>query len=139
MTTVLVTGVFDLLHQEHLTFLKKAKQLGDRLVVGLEADRRVKRIKGENRPINQQALRQKNLEALKIADLVLILPEKFNELSDYRQFLQTVHPDILAVSSHTAHLSIKQRLMQEIGGKVVVAHQYNPRFSTSKMLAEVKE
>jgi len=139
MTTVLVTGVFDLLHQEHLTFLKKAKQLGDRLVVGLETDRRVKRIKGENRPINQQALRQKNLEALKIADLVLILPEKFDELSDYRQFLQTVRPDILAVSSHTAHLSIKQRLMQEIGGKVVVAHQYNPQFSTSKMLAEVKE
>ncbi len=52
---VLVTGVFDLLHQEHVIFLAKAKSGGDLLIVAIESDMRVKKIKGNDRPIQGQA------------------------------------------------------------------------------------
>ena len=62
MKKILVTGVFDLLHQEHINFLTKAKAVGDILVVGLETDTRVKQLKGFNRPINSTKDRLQNLE-----------------------------------------------------------------------------
>jgi len=134
MTRVLVTGVFDILHDEHVKFLKKAKSLGGQLIVGLESDARVRNIKGEGRPVNLQAIRQKNLQALKISDQVIILPEKFDSPDDHLRFLQKIKPNILAVSSHTAHLEEKRQLMAEIGGIVVVAHHHNPKVSTTLSL-----
>jgi D-beta-D-heptose 7-phosphate kinase / D-beta-D-heptose 1-phosphate adenosyltransferase len=134
---VLVTGVFDILHQEHVTFLQKAKQLGY-LVVAIECDERVKKIKGEGRPLNTQTVRQHNVEELGIADEVIILPEQFNNPDDHRRLLNQVKPTILAVSSHTAHLDRKQRLMQEIGGRVEVVHQHNPDISTTKIIDSMK-
>ena len=133
-TKILVTGVFDILHQEHLNFLKKAKQLGDVLVVGVESDLRVKKMKGEGRPVNKQEQRKVNLEKLNIADEVFILPEKFASPADHLQLLQKIKPDILAVSSHTAFLDKKEKSMQEIGGRVAVVHQHNPNISTTKIL-----
>lgn len=134
--TVLVTGVFDLLHQEHLNFLQKAKLLGDQLVVGIESDRRVKQMKGQARPILSQGRRRSNLEALRIADQVVILPEQFGQPADHLNFVKKVGAKILAVSSHTAFLAEKQRIMAQVGGKVVVVHQHNPAISTSILLAQ---
>lgn len=131
---VLVTGVFDVIHGEHVKFLKKAKQLGDKLVVALESDYRVKKLKGKDRPINSQKIRKNNLEKLKLADKVMILPEKFDTPEDHLKFLRLIKPDILAVSSHTAHQKQKRHLMQMIGGELVVAHQHNPEISTTKLI-----
>jgi D-beta-D-heptose 7-phosphate kinase/D-beta-D-heptose 1-phosphate adenosyltransferase len=136
--TVLVTGVFDLLHQEHAKFLVKARALGDRLVIGIESDKRVKELKGEGRPINNQLKRRRQLERLKIADKVLILPEKFSKPQQHLAFLKQVKPDILAVSSHTAHQKEKASLMQQVGGKLVVVHKHNPEISTSKIIENLK-
>lgn len=133
---ILVTGVFDLLHQEHENFLRKAKALGGKLVVGVESDSRVRKIKGLGRPINAQALRCQNIRNLAIADEVFVLPEEFNSPDDHRVLLSKIKPTILAVSSHSPHLSAKERLMQEIGGKVVVVHEHNPEISTTKLIAE---
>lgn len=132
---VLVTGVFDILHAEHIKLLTKAKSLGQRLLVAIESDARVKRIKGEARPVNSQLVRQRNLANLKIADEVIILPEKFDDPQDHRQFLLKIRPDILAVSAHTTHLEEKQRLMAEIGGVVMVILPYNPNISSTKIIA----
>lgn len=131
---VLATGVFDVLHEEHVVFLQKAKELGGRLVVGIESDVRVRQLKGEGRPINAQAVRKANLEKLGIADEVFVLPEQFTSEKDYRALLAQLKPDILAVSSHTPHLDKKQRLMQEIGGKVVVVHDHNPAVSSTILI-----
>ena len=131
----LVTGVFDILHEEHVAFLRQAKGLGGRLVVGIESDVRVRRLKGEGRPVNAQLVRVKNVEALGIADEVFVLPEQFDTEVEHRLLLAKLRPDVLAVSSHSPHLAEKQRLMQEIGGRVEVVHQHNPAISTTQLLA----
>ena len=133
-TKVLVTGVFDVLHQEHINFLKAAKLEGDVLVVGLESDQRVKKLKGSSRPINPINLRLKNIRQLGIANKVFALPEKFNQPKEHLALLNQIKPDILAVSSHTPNLSAKRRLLNQIGGKVKVVHLENPELSTSKMI-----
>ena len=133
---VLATGVFDVLHQEHENFLKKAKALGGKFIVGIECDARVRSTKGEGRPIHSEQLRLRNLQALCIADEVFILPEQFNKPDDYRALLAKIKPDILAVSSHTPHLDRKQAMMAERGGRVEVVHQHNPAVSTSILLAQ---
>ncbi len=133
---VLVTGVFDIIHQEHINFLRKARDLGEWLVVGLETDQRVKAIKSDQRPINDEQQRLQQLRQTDIADVVFLLPKDFNEKEDYLQFLKLLEPDVLAVSSHTPHLDVKQALMRKIGGEVLVAHQHNPDFSTTKIIKE---
>lgn len=130
---ILATGVFDILHAEHISFLEKAKQLGY-LIVGLESDVRVRALKGEGRPINAQEIRKDNIEALGLADEVFILPEKFDTNEDRFRLLVEIKPDILAVSANTPHLESKARLMQEIGGTVQVVHQHNPALSTTLIL-----
>jgi len=130
---VLITGVFDVLHEEHVKFLLEAKKLGT-LIVGIESDQRVRQLKGNNRPINAAPVRMQNLLDLGIADEVLVLPKNFDRTPQHRAFLKLIQPNILAMSSHTSHLRIKSRLMQEIGGRVEIVHQHNPDVSTSKLL-----
>lgn len=131
---VLVTGVFDVLHHEHINFLKKARELGDDLVIGIESDVRVRHIKGEGRPINNQKKRAKALENLGLASEVVILPEKFSKPEDHLAFIKSVEPDILAVSSHTAHLDKKKKIMDLVGGKLEIVYEHNPNVSTTHLL-----
>lgn len=136
VSRVLVTGVFDVLHPEHIIFLKKARSLGKELLVYIESDVRVRQIKGQGRPINGQLQRKVALEQLGIADRVEVLPDCFSSPADHRALLAQVQPDVLAVSEHTAHLDKKQALMQEVGGRVVVVHAHNPRVSTTQLLGD---
>jgi rfaE bifunctional protein nucleotidyltransferase chain/domain len=131
---VLVTGVFDLLHSEHQLFLTKAKAAGDILIIGLESDQRVKRIKGHARPINPQEIRAKNLDKLRLADAIFILPEQFDQPTDHDRLIAALKPNILAVSSHTKHLESKQAILSKHGGIIKIVHPYNPAISTSKLL-----
>src|SRR6202000_526678 len=61
---VFTNGVFDLLHIGHITYMAKAAELGDKLIIGLNSDSSVKRIKGEDRPVNDQNSRAALLAAL---------------------------------------------------------------------------
>lgn len=131
---VLATGCFDVLHQEHKKFLKAAKALGGWLYVGLESDKRVRQLKGQGRPVNSLTKRLTNLRRLKIADHVFGLPENFSTTAARRALIKQIHPDILAVSSHTPNLPIKRRLMAEIGGKVKIVLKQNPKISTTKII-----
>ncbi len=135
-TIVLVTGVFDLLHHEHLNFLRKAKKIGDKLVIGLESDARVKQLKGENRPLNPESTRCQNLAQLNLADFIFILPDNFSQPSQHRQLIAAIRPHILAVSSHTQHLEKKQAILQEFGGRVEIIHQHNPGISTTLLIKQ---
>ena len=131
---VLVTGCFDVLHQEHKNFLKAAKKQGDILLVGLETDSRVKKLKGKDRPINTVRNRIKNLKALNIADQVFVLPKKFDSPKDHLALINQIKPNILAVSSHTPNLPAKRRLMKSIGRVVLVVLPHNSKFSTTKII-----
>ena len=73
---VFATGIFDLLHIEHLNFLRAAKKLGGKLIVGIESDIRTKQLKGPQRPIMNQAERKEMLEALDCVDKVIVLPDE---------------------------------------------------------------
>lgn len=136
---VLVTGVFDVLHAEHEYFLRQAKALGGRLIIGIESDVRVKKLKGPDRPINSQNVRQQNLYTLGIADEVFILPEQFDSPEDHRALLLQVKPDILAVSSHSPHIDKKIQLMKEIGGRLEIVHEHNPAISSTILIERQRE
>lgn len=133
---VFVSGVFDLLHQEHIQFLRKAKEVGDVLFVAIESDVRVRQLKGEGRPVQSQQQRQQQLDALGFVDLTFILPDDFSSPAQHRQIIAEVRPSFLAVSSHTAHLEKKKAIVEEFGGKLAIVHQHNPDVSTTQLLAE---
>ncbi len=81
---VFTNGCFDILHAGHVKLLAKAKGFGDYLMVGLNSDESVKRLKGNNRPINDQESRIKLLEAMEAVDLVVLFdqdtPEGINKI-----------------------------------------------------------
>lgn len=131
---VLVTGVFDILHIEHIRFLQKAKLEGDYLLVGIETDMRVKKIKGPDRPINTEVIRAEQLAALKSVDGVFYLPETFSSQTDWESFMETLHPDTYAVSSHTLHQENKQYICQKYGVNFKVVHQHNQSISSTHLI-----
>lgn len=133
----LVTGVFDVLHQEHQQFLQAAKKLSKILIVGLESDQRVQKLKGPGRPINNALQRKKNLEKWGVADLIFVLPSDFGQASVRRAWLEAIKPDYLAVSSHTPFLAIKKNELETVGGQVKVVRQFNPQVSSSKLIQRV--
>ena len=72
---VFTNGCFDILHRGHIAYLEEAKKLGDLLIIGLNSDASVKRLKGEERPINNEMDRQFVMSRLKSVDFVEIFPE----------------------------------------------------------------
>jgi D-glycero-beta-D-manno-heptose 1-phosphate adenylyltransferase len=89
-TIVFTNGCFDILHSGHVQYLNHAKKLGEVLFVGLNSDRSVKALKGEERPLNQEGDRKYILENLKAVDFV----EIFDEETPYN-LIKEVMPDIL--------------------------------------------
>jgi rfaE bifunctional protein nucleotidyltransferase chain/domain len=72
---VFTNGCFDILHRGHITYLLEAKKLGDLLMIGLNSDQSVKKLKGDSRPINSEEDRKYILENLKMVDFVEIFSE----------------------------------------------------------------
>lgn len=136
---VLVTGVFDILHRAHRKFLVQARTQGDFLIVGVESDKRVKELKGEDRPINPAEKRAEQVLNLGVPDAVFILPEEFSEYVDHVSLVQLISPDILAISSNTPNQEAKKKVMKEVGGKLVVVMEEDRGVSTSKMIRIMNE
>lgn len=88
---VFTNGCFDILHLGHIKYLEKAKKLGDILIVGVNTDRSVKRIKGENRPVNPEFDRAYLLNALKSVDYTIL----FDQDTPY-ELIKLIRPNILA-------------------------------------------
>ncbi len=76
MKTVFTNGCFDILHVGHVRYLKEARALGDALVVGLNSDKSVKSLKGEDRPLVSQEERKELLEALSCVSKVFLFDEE---------------------------------------------------------------
>lgn len=87
---VFTNGCFDILHRGHIELLEQSRSLGDYLIVGLNSDRSVRKIKGSKRPINNQEDRKRALEALKCVDQVLIFDE-----DTPLNLIQQVRPDLI--------------------------------------------
>ena len=87
---VFTNGCFDILHIGHVKYLQKAKALGDKLIVGVNSNESVKRLKGEDRPINDEYDRAYLIASLEVVDYVVI----FNEDTPY-ELIKKIKPDIL--------------------------------------------
>jgi len=107
---VFTNGVFDLLHIGHITYMAKAAELGDKLIIGLNSDASVKRIKGEDRPVNDQNSRAVLLAALFFVDAIVIFEEDTPQ-----QLITSLLPDILVKGADYAIENI-------VGGKEVIAN-----------------
>ena len=89
-TIVFTNGCFDILHRGHVEYLAQAADLGDKLIIGLNTDVSVKRLKGESRPVNDEKSRALLLSALQFVDAVVF----FDEDTPY-ELIKQVQPDIL--------------------------------------------
>jgi len=132
----LVGGCFDILHFGHISFLKKAKSLGNYLVVALESDKNVKRLKGTDRPIHSQSQRHEILISLEFVDEVINLPDNMSD-TDYLELVKNIRPAIIAVTQGDPILAKKQKQAKAVRAKVVeIANIKVP--STSKIAKLLK-
>lgn len=92
---IMVNGTFDILHRGHIELLNYAKSLGDKLLVAIDTDRRVKELKGETRPINNQEDRRFHLENLKAVDGVMF----FDSKEELIEIMKGWQPDIYVKGS----------------------------------------
>ena len=112
---VFTNGCFDILHVGHIRYLRKAKKLGDILVVGLNTDRSVKEIKGAKRPIVHQKDRAEVLAALEFVDYVVLFDEP-----DPFSLIEKVKPTILVkVADWPKGEIIGRAVVEKAGGRVV--------------------
>jgi rfaE bifunctional protein nucleotidyltransferase chain/domain len=107
MKTVWTNGCFDVLHRGHIEMLKYAKSLGDKLIVGLDTDDKVRLAKGPNRPFNTLEDREFLVGSIRYVDETI----SFSSKSDLESLIKSVKPDILVVGS-------------DWEGKYVVGSQY---------------
>lgn len=106
---VFTNGCFDILHRGHVTYLAEAKKLGDLLVMGLNSDASVKRLKGPERPINNQEDRKYVLSQLKSVDFVEIFEE-----DTPLNLINKISPAVLVKGGDW-------KIDQIVGGKEVIA------------------
>ena len=90
MSVVFTNGCFDILHRGHIELLKFCKGNGNTVIVGLNSDNSIKRLKGDNRPINNQNDRKFFLESLKFVDKVIV----FDEDTPYN-LIKNILPDMI--------------------------------------------
>src|SRR4051794_32270473 len=112
--TVFTNGCFDILHPGHIDLLKRARRLGDRLIVGLNSDDSAKSIKGLNRPFMNQEDRKKVLEGLADVDEVVL----FDELTPDR-LIREIKPQVLVKGGDWSEDEIVgSEFVRSIGGEV---------------------
>ncbi|MBZ5647870.1 MAG: adenylyltransferase/cytidyltransferase family protein [Acidobacteriia bacterium] len=131
---VLANGCFDVLHVGHVRYLHGAKQLGGKLVVGVNADDTVRVLKGSGRPRMPAAERAEILSALADVDAVVIFPEP-----DVRALIRDIRPDVHAKGTdYTADDVPERDTVLECGGRVAIVGDSKDH-STSDMLRRWKE
>jgi rfaE bifunctional protein nucleotidyltransferase chain/domain len=131
---VFTNGCFDILHRGHITYLSKAADLGDVLFVGLNSDESVRRIKGKNRPVQDQYTRSMAVASLFYVDFVAL----FDEDTPY-ELIREVRPDIL-VKGGEYNLSeiVGYDLVTKSGGRVLTIPMVKG-FSTTSLINRLSE
>ncbi len=131
---VFTNGCFDLLHYGHVMYLEKAKTKGDFLIVGLNSDSSVKRIKGDKRPIVNENDRAKVIEALASVDYVVL----FEEDTPY-ETIKILKPDILIKGADWKKNNIVGAdIVKSYGGKIVTIKLAKGR-STTNLIKKIAE
>ncbi len=130
---VFTNGCFDILHRGHISYLNDAKSLGDILVLGLNSDQSVKRLKGENRPVNSEADRAFMLENLKAVDYVFL----FEEDTPYN-LISKIQPDILVKGGDWKVEDIVGHDIVTAKGGEVKSLRFENGYSTTGLIEKVQ-
>jgi rfaE bifunctional protein nucleotidyltransferase chain/domain len=133
LKVVFTNGCFDLLHIGHLTYMAKAAELGDKLIIGLNSDASVKRLKGEDRPVNNQESRAMLLASLFFVDAVVVFEEDtpFNLIS-------TLLPDVLVKGGdYQIENIVGAKEVTENGGEVKTI-TFVEGYSSSAIIKKIK-
>jgi rfaE bifunctional protein nucleotidyltransferase chain/domain len=130
---VLANGCFDLLHVGHVRYLHGAKELGGRLIVGMNSDASVKLLKGEGRPLMPAEERAEIIAALTDVDAVVIFDEP-----DVRGLIRELHPDVQAKGTDYTRESVPERdEVLAYGGRVEIVGDPKDH-STTNFLGQMR-
>ena len=130
---VFTNGVFDIIHRGHIDYLNRAKALGDYLVVALNSDDSVRRLKGEGRPINKLEDRAFVIANLKAVDFVV----SFNEDTPF-EIISAIIPDVLVKGGDWSIENIVGRDIVEANGGKVYSLPYVENYSTTNIINKMK-
>lgn len=131
---VFTNGVYDLLHRGHVEYLEEARALGDRLVVGVNSDASVRRLKGPTRPILSQRDRAGLVAALACVDLVVVFDD-----DTPLALIEAVRPDVLVKGADYALDQIVGRDFVEANGGRVETIALRPGLSTSAIVERIRD
>ena len=132
-TIVFTNGCFDILHPGHYHLLSVAKKMGSLLIVGLNSDDSVSRLKGSDRPVNKQKTRAFHLASLESVDYVIIFTEDTPE-----KLIQTIKPDILVKGGdYKRNEIVGSDFVLSYGGKVTTIPLLEG-FSTTQLIDKSK-
>ncbi len=131
---VFSNGCFDILHRGHIEYLSKASSLGHSMVIGLNTDASVKRLKGENRPVQDQVSRSQVMASLHFVDFVVL----FDEDTPF-ELINFLKPDILVKGSdYNEEDIVGADTVKENGGKVITIDLVDG-YSTTSVLERSKK
>jgi D-glycero-beta-D-manno-heptose 1-phosphate adenylyltransferase len=131
---VFTNGCFDILHAGHIHLLYSCNTYGDRIVIGLNADSSVKRLKGDSRPVNDQHARAALLSSIELVDAVVIFEEDTPE-----KLIQALKPDVLVKGGDWEKKNIVGSSFVESYGGTVETIPYLDGFSTSEIIAKAQK
>ena len=129
---VMTNGCFDLMHAGHAGYLEFARGLGDVLVVALNTDESIRRLKGPSRPVVDGENRARMMAALECVDRVTFFGE-----DEPKELIAAVLPDVLVKAADWAHYVSGREAVEAAGGKVVLAPM-TEGLSTSAIVARIK-
>ena len=131
---VFTNGCFDIIHLGHIDYLSKAKDLGDILLIGLNTDDSVKRLKGNNRPIKNQQERAVLLASFQFVDGIIL----FNEDTPY-DLIKKTEPDILVKGSdYKKEEIVGADVIKNTGGEIVTI-DFLEGYSTTSILDKIRK
>jgi len=130
-TVVFTNGCYDILHPGHIRLLERARGLGDVLILALNTDASVARLKGPSRPLNSESERARMALALEAVDAVTFFDE-----DTPRELIAEVLPDVLVKGADWAHFIAGREEVEAAGGKVM-ALALEPGYSTTNIEKEL--
>jgi rfaE bifunctional protein nucleotidyltransferase chain/domain len=133
-TVVFANGCFDLIHVGHVRYLQHARQMGDLLIVAINADESVRKLKGAGRPFMNEADRAEILAALECVDYVVTFAEP-----DVRRLLDRLRPDVHAKGTDYTEATVPERdVVRAYGGRVRIAGDPKDH-STRDLMARIRD